>query len=56
MTRKKSTERLVKNIKRITRRKYSSEEKIRIVIEGMRGEALYDFNMTIISLFLLKRN
>jgi len=38
MTRKKSSERLVKDIKRNTRRKYSSEEKIRIVIEGMRGE------------------
>ena len=38
MTQKKSSERLVRDIKRITRRKYSSEEKIRIVIEGMRGE------------------
>ena len=38
MTRKKSSERLVRDIKRNTRRKYSSEEKIRIVIEGMRGE------------------
>ena len=38
MTRKKSSERLVRDIKRITRRKYSSEEKIRIVIEGLRGE------------------
>ena len=38
MTKKKSSERLVRDIKRNTRRKYSSEEKIRIVIEGMRGE------------------
>ena len=38
MTSKKSSEKLVRDIKRITRRKYSSEEKIRIVIEGMRGE------------------
>ena len=38
MTQKKSSERLVRDIKRINRRKYSSEEKIRIVIEGMRGE------------------
>ena len=38
MTRKKSSERLVRDIKRNTRRKYSSEEKIRIEIEGMRGE------------------
>lgn len=38
MTRKKSSEKLIRDIKRNTRRKYSSEEKIRIVIEGMRGE------------------
>lgn len=38
MTSKKSSEKLVRDIKRNTRRKYSSEEKIRIVIEGMRGE------------------
>ena len=38
MTRKKSSERLVRDIKRNTRRKYSSEEKIRIVIEGLRAE------------------
>src|SRR5210317_1952283 len=38
MTRKKSSEKLVRDIKRNTRKKYSSEEKIRIVIEGMRGE------------------
>jgi transposase len=38
MKQKKSTERLVRDIKRNTRRKYSSEEKIRIVIEGLRGE------------------
>ena len=38
MKQKKSSERLVRDIKRNTRRKYSSEEKIRIVIEGMRGE------------------
>ena len=38
MIRKKSSERLVRDIKRNTRRKYSSEEKIRIVIEGLRGE------------------
>ena len=38
MPRKKSTEAVVKDIKRKTRRKYSSEEKIRIVLEGLRGE------------------
>jgi transposase len=31
-------EKLVKDIRRRTRKKYSSEEKIRIVLEGMRGE------------------
>lgn len=35
---KKTTESIVKEIKRHTRRKFSSEEKIRIVIEGLRGE------------------
>ena len=38
MNHKESSEKLVRDIKRRTRRKYSSEEKIRIVIEGMRGE------------------
>ena len=38
MTKRKSSEKLIRDIKRNTRRKYSSEEKIRIVIEGMRGE------------------
>jgi len=35
---KKSSEKLIRDIKRNTWRKYSSEKKIRIVIEGMRGE------------------
>jgi len=38
MAQKKSSERLVREIKRNTRRKFSSEEKIRIVIDGLRGE------------------
>jgi transposase len=33
-----SAERHVKEIKRQTRRKFAAEEKIRIVLEGMRGE------------------
>ena len=33
-----SSEKIVKAIKRKTRRKYSSEEKIRIVLDGLRGE------------------
>ena len=35
---KKSAESVIKDIKRRTRRKFSSEEKIRIVIEGIKGE------------------
>ena len=33
-----NTEKLVKDIRRRTRKKYSAEEKIRIVLEGLRGE------------------
>ncbi len=33
-----NSEKLVKDIRRRTRKKYSSEEKIRIVLEGLRGE------------------
>lgn len=33
-----SAEKTVKDIRRATRKTYSSEEKIRIVIEGLRGE------------------
>ncbi len=32
------SERLVKNIRRATRKHYSAEEKIRIVVDGLRGE------------------
>jgi len=35
---KPSPESIVREIKRKTRRKYSAEEKIRIVLEGLRGE------------------
>jgi transposase len=35
---KKDPEAIVREIKRRTRRKFSSEEKIRIVLEGLRGE------------------
>jgi transposase len=35
---KVSTEQVVREIRRETRRKYSAEEKIRIVLEGLRGE------------------
>ena len=33
-----SSERLVKNIRRATRKHYSAEEKIRVVLDGLRGE------------------
>ncbi len=33
-----SSEKLVRTIKRKTRRQYSAEEKIRIVLDGLRGE------------------
>ena len=32
------SERIVKNIRRATRKRHSSEEKIRIVLDGLRGE------------------
>ena len=35
---KPSPDSIVRQIKRKTRRKYSAEEKIRIVLEGLRGE------------------
>ena len=35
---KEPAEKIVKDIRRMTRRKFSAEEKIRIVLEGLRGE------------------
>jgi transposase len=35
---KKPAEQVVKDIRRATRRQFSAEEKIRIVLEGLRGE------------------
>jgi transposase len=37
-TRKSPGEKIVKDIKRATRKHYSSEEKIRMVLDGLRGE------------------
>ncbi|MDB4122608.1 hypothetical protein N9573_03510 [Octadecabacter sp.] len=37
-TTKSPGEKIVKDIKRATRKHYSSEEKIRIVLDGLRGE------------------
>lgn len=38
MTTKGSAEKTVRDIRRKTRKQYSAEEKIRIVLEGLRGE------------------
>ncbi len=38
MSKERGPESVVREIRRKTRRKYSSEEKIRIVLEGLRGE------------------
>jgi transposase len=38
MLQKDSAEKAVRDIRRKTRRKFSAEEKIRIVLEGLRGE------------------
>jgi transposase len=35
---RESADQVVKNIRRATRRHFSAEEKIRIVLEGLRGE------------------
>ncbi len=37
-TPKLSSEQVVKDIRRATRRQYSADEKIRIVLDGLRGE------------------
>ena len=39
MSEKKEVEKTVREIRRKTRKKYSAEEKIRIVLEGLRGES-----------------
>ncbi|MBV1906022.1 MAG: transposase [Pseudomonadales bacterium] len=38
MTKRQSVEQSVRDIRRSTRKKYSAEEKIRIVLEGLRAE------------------
>lgn len=39
MSEKKSVEKTVREIRHKTRKKYTAEEKIRIVLEGLRGES-----------------
>jgi len=36
---KEPAEKVIKNIRRVTRRRFSAEEKIRIVLDGLRGES-----------------
>ena len=38
VTQKSKTDRMVKDVRRKSRKKHSSEDKIRIVLEGLRGE------------------
>ena len=38
MTEKESAEKKIRNIRRQNRKKYTAEEKIRIVLEGLRGD------------------
>ena len=38
MRKEVSSEKIVKDIRRRTRKKYSAEEKIRTVLDGLRGE------------------
>jgi hypothetical protein len=35
---KPSSEKVIKDIRRVTRKQYGAEEKIRIVLDGLRGE------------------
>jgi transposase len=36
---KKTVEAIVRSIRRATRKKYTAEEKVRIVLQGLRGES-----------------
>ena len=44
-TRKSPGEKIVKDIKRATRKQYSSEEKIRIVLDGLRAIQQNSFDL-----------
>lgn len=43
MSKKNSAESIVREIRRKTRKKYSSEEKVRIVLEGLRESGTFYF-------------
>ena len=43
-SKKQSTEAAVREIRRKTRRKFAPEEKVRIVLEGLRGEPEYPYH------------
>ena len=54
MTQKKdSAEKAIRDIRRATRRQYSAEEKIRIVLEGLRGESRTGVVLLVISLHII---
>ena len=46
MRKKRSAEKTVRDIRRATRKHYSAEEKIRIVLEGLRDEAPPTYSQT----------
>ena len=48
-SRPRSADKTVRDIRRATRRKFSAEEKIRIVLEGLRGEEAIAGTMTLVA-------
>ena len=55
-SRPRSADKTVRDIRRATRRKFSAEEKIRIVLEGLRGEEAIAGTMPLVARFHLERN
>ncbi len=49
-SRPRSADKTVRDIRRATRRKFSAEEKIRIVLEGLRGEEAIAGTMPLVAL------
>ena len=54
MSPKSVVEKRIKEIRRNTRRKYSAEEKIRIVLEGLRGAVLSVGSFGLVGFKILK--